>query len=196
MEKTRRAGVIAGALACFQIFAASPRAHAEETRRSSLQVILDNRANTPAEVLQAAQATASRIYSALGVDLMWTAASTDTATAHRVTLVVSPHALAGATRHALGTAIANRSSAGRRAYVYLDRVTAFANSVNSPVTSMLAHVIAHELGHLLIGHSGHAVTGLMSTQWKGAEIERLKNGGLTFTGDHAKTIQARLGVID
>jgi hypothetical protein len=195
MEKTRRKAVIIGAVACFELFGTTVPARAQEARTFSLQVLVVNQA-APPDALIAAETTACRIYSALGIDFVWVRASEDRRPGDYVTIVVTPRAIPGSERHALGTAVANRSSAGRRAYVYLDRVSAFAESTDSALSSVLAHVIAHEIGHLLIGHNGHALTGLMSSQWNRIEIERLKRGGLTFTDDHARAIRARLAELN
>jgi hypothetical protein len=47
----------------------------------------------------------------------------------------------------------------------------------------LAHVIAHEIGHLLLGRGSHSASGLMSTSWTEGEQALLARGQLHFTAE-------------
>jgi hypothetical protein len=57
---------------------------------------------------------------------------------------------------------------------------------------MLGHVIAHELGHLLLPHGGHSVGGVMRAEWDPAQVMSAARGILTFTPDQAGMIRERL----
>ena len=56
---------------------------------------------------------------------------------------------------------------------------------------MLAHVMAHEVGHLLLPH-GHSATGLMRANWDAADLRRAVYRQLNFTAEQAELIRARL----
>jgi hypothetical protein len=156
-------------------------------------VRLINQAQLSSEVMVRAQAEAARIFAELGVDLLWANATIGTpASPPRITVVVAPIAVRGAMRRALGTAIATESTAGHRAYAYVDRVRLFAKRTSLDLAKVLGHVIAHEMGHLLLGHNRHALSGIMRDQWKQPEINLLEARRLTFTDDHALAIRRNL----
>ena len=45
------------------------------------------------------------------------------------------------------------------------------------------NVMAHELGHLLLGSNSHAGAGIMRARWQGEELRRVSRSGLWFTND-------------
>jgi hypothetical protein len=47
--------------------------------------------------------------------------------------------------------------------------------------SILGHVMAHELGHLLLAARNHLGAGLMHAPWYKKELERVAQGSLLFT---------------
>lgn len=53
----------------------------------------------------------------------------------------------------------------------------------------LGHVIAHEVGHLLLGRSSHTVAGLMSSQWSAEEQFLITRGRLEFGIDDAAKLR-------
>ena len=46
---------------------------------------------------------------------------------------------------------------------------------------MLGHVIAHEMGHLLLAMDGHTHQGIMSSPWADAQMRLIASGELLFT---------------
>ena len=70
----------------------------------------------------------------------------------------------------LGTALIDSTTgAGTLATVFIDRVVAVAGSDPWP---MVGRVMAHELGHLLLGTNAHSDTGLMRELWSAKELTR------------------------
>jgi predicted Zn-dependent protease len=83
---------------------------------------------------------------------------------------------------------------GRRADVYYDEVQRFAHDFNHDrdVPTILAYVIVHELGHLLLGpeHSGN---GVMEATWSLREVELMVRHELRFSSAECERLQlARL----
>lgn len=74
---------------------------------------------------------------------------------------------------------------GRLALVDLDCVDRMAGSVERRRPAALGHVIAHELGHLLLGGGSHAESGLMSARWSKPEMNALYRGDLSFSDEEA-----------
>jgi len=60
------------------------------------------------------------------------------------------------------------------------------------VANILGNVMAHELGHLLLGSNSHALSGIMKARWENEELERIAKGGLFFTIEQAELIRERL----
>jgi hypothetical protein len=51
---------------------------------------------------------------------------------------------------------------------------------------ILGCVIAHELGHLLLGSNGHSDRGIMQSQWEPRQVKQLLTGSLLFTTEQSK----------
>ncbi len=46
---------------------------------------------------------------------------------------------------------------------------------------LLAHVMAHEIAHMLEGTDCHSSSGVMKASWDGSDYTRMMKGGLSFT---------------
>jgi hypothetical protein len=67
---------------------------------------------------------------------------------------------------------------GASAGVFYDRVKQLGMKVTEPVG--LGHVIAHELGHLLLGAGYHSVAGIMIGSWSSRQVILAAQGVLQF----------------
>ena len=56
---------------------------------------------------------------------------------------------------------------------------------------ILGCVIAHELGHLLLGTNGHSRTGIMQPRWEPNQVRQLMIGTLLFTTEQSKLMRAQ-----
>jgi hypothetical protein len=93
-------------------------------------------------------------------------------------------------RDAVGFAIVVPGNA-TYATVFRERVLA-ALDPEGPCTEavLLGHAIAHELGHLLLGTSSHALAGLMAGRWHAMELEYAASGWLQFSPAESATMRA------
>jgi hypothetical protein len=57
---------------------------------------------------------------------------------------------------------------------------------------ILGCVIAHEIGHLLLGPDSHSGSGIMQPNWERKQVRQAMTGGLLFTPAQAKHIQAEV----
>ena len=57
---------------------------------------------------------------------------------------------------------------------------------------MFGSVMAHELGHLLLGLNSHSVKGLMRARWGRDELQRMGMGTLLFLPEQGKRMRARI----
>lgn len=86
---------------------------------------------------------------------------------------------------------------GAHAYVYAGRVEqAVTASLREarPVSlaTLLAYVIAHEIGHLLLGPGTHSPSGIMKARWLPDDIRLMEMGGLRFQSEQARRMRQRL----
>jgi hypothetical protein len=56
---------------------------------------------------------------------------------------------------------------------------------------VLAHAMAHEIGHLLLPY-GHSATGLMRADWNAKDLNLAIDGRLNFTSEQAELIRGQL----
>ena len=74
---------------------------------------------------------------------------------------------------ALGTALIDKATGtGTLATVFVDRVTSMARQGQQDTWVMVGSVMAHEIGHLLLGSNSHTETGLMREIWTLRDLTR------------------------
>jgi hypothetical protein len=158
----------------------------------AVPVYVTNQAEIPPSVFTHALAEATRIYSGIGVKLLWTESS---AAEYHFTVRIISKPLGGdrvIDLHALGAAPGTKQMRGKSAYAYYGPIERLAQGSGTDVALVLGHVIAHELGHLLLPHDSHTMIGVMGNGWDRARIESARKGELTFTTDQGKAIRERL----
>jgi hypothetical protein len=80
---------------------------------------------------------------------------------------------------------------GLAAAVYADRIQELPDG-GECAGVILGRVIAHELGHLLLGRNGHSTTGIMHTPWRSQDLELHREGLMLFLPGEAKRIRAHV----
>ena len=77
------------------------------------------------------------------------------------------------------------------AHIFSESVVEFAKAKMIQWTQLLGTVIAHEVGHLLLGRNSHSGTGIMRAQWQPGELrEALIRGSLSFTAHEAEQMRS------
>ena len=89
----------------------------------------------------------------------------------------------------LGSAVPVPNGFGHRASVFYHRVDELAESGGAPRALLLGHVMAHEIGHLMLGVNRHSETGLMHVPWDRDQREKAYLGTLLFTDTEAEQIR-------
>jgi uncharacterized protein YqgC (DUF456 family) len=86
-----------------------------------------------------------------------------------------------------------RETRGTLAYAFYDRIKEVTiTTIGADAGLILGHVIAHEIGHLLLPYNSHAQTGLMRGGRDTQQAMRAATGALTFTSKEAALILERL----
>ena len=82
---------------------------------------------------------------------------------------------------------------GKISYLFYDRIEEECERKGSlPEHVILGHIMAHEMGHLFLGHGSHSGKGIMRFPWHKADLERASRGGLLFTRAQGKRIRAQV----
>jgi hypothetical protein len=90
-----------------------------------------------------------------------------------------------------GQTFQNASAEGNYALVFFNALVSSKTVEIVKTGDLLGHIIAHELGHLLLGSDSHSATGLMSAVWQAKELRQASQGILFFTSDQQDRIRAR-----
>jgi hypothetical protein len=161
-----------------------------------------NYAEIPEPALAAAQAETARIFRQAGIEMSWLpCAGSDEEFAKSPHKFIACAQAAGAvivriqSRSLGGQAMRSHSwlaaAQEQRAEVFYDRLRQFAADQGCKPALILALVMAHELGHLLLGEQSHSSHGIMVPKFRTQELRRAQKGELLFTPDQAQRIRER-----
>ena len=157
-----------------------------------------------APMLRKAAAHAQRVFRAAGLETAWVVCpKLDEADAENAACYQNPADLyvqvVAARPNALvplwdnlqfGAALFGENGvATKYSYVLYDRVENEAQNAPCSAISLLGLVIAHEIGHLLLGR-GHSFEGVMMAHWNHGTEVKIARGMLVFSPEEAKRLQA------
>jgi hypothetical protein len=167
----------------------------------SLTVSVFNDAGVEPSVWAQAQGRATEIMRRSGISLTWldsgfpasgmpdsncSAISYPTHLSVRVVRKVSP-----VKGDIFGQSFQDAAGEGNYVLVYYASIQAFRAATTVPAGELLGCVVAHELGHLLLGTASHSSTGLMSAVWQDPELRQAMRANLFFTGDEGERMRFR-----
>jgi hypothetical protein len=156
---------------------------AEPGHPLTIDLLMKNDAHVPAHVLERSKDEVTRIFAGAGLAVCWTE------TAPRFTVTIVSHVLGYARAGSPVMGMALRRASGSTAQVFFSQVQQFAHAYRINLSTMLAYVIAHEIGHLLLPGNGHSPTGVMQARWDKALVHGAATGSLTFTEAQAARIR-------
>jgi hypothetical protein len=154
-------------------------------------------AGVTAPIIEKAQREVDRLFRRCGIEVMWlpTARPAQPAAVENlstgvsvrpdlcVRIVPAREPYRGITNSdSFGFAYVGQKLPGEYATVFYDRISRLGH-IERDWTSegaLLGHVIAHELGHLLLGPGSHTPQGLMSARWTRDDIVNAAQGRLNF----------------
>ena len=90
-----------------------------------------------------------------------------------------------------GSAFLGAQGEGMYCDIFLDRIDRD-QLAGIDADRLLGTVIAHEVGHLLLGLHAHSAGGLMKSSWGHEEMRRISMGALLFAPDQSSLIRARV----
>ena len=170
---------------------AGPTAEADPCETLSLRVLAVNQAGVLDVTLREAELRATRIFSVFGIALLWTntkPAESYYEAAAQMRIVIVPDSRVERDRRRLGTAHTDNMAA----YAFYSRVADLAEHNGVDVAALLGHVIAHEMGHLLLPANSHSSRGVMRAEWDRTQFDDMTKGLLTFTPQQVQLIRSRV----
>jgi len=160
----------------------------------SLKVVLQNDAGLRADLVAKAAAEVVRLYRLIGVEIEWVTSLSENDGRLRSVCLVTREPKDSVSPHVLGVTYTRPGEAGKRAHVFVQRVQRASLQFTVPICDVLAVVIAHELGHMLMPNGSHSKNGLMSTEWDAYQFRLASAGLLRFSPETAAVI--RRGLIE
>jgi len=190
------------------LLAVANRAHAGDNSHPEVLVhVLDAfPAIGPPQILLQGEETATKILDSAGVRLRWDNVQSSSRKKSQAngcgtdgpvqTIVIrfapslprdhNPHALAEAHPYA-------QDDAG--VTVFYDRVLPIFSWYPRSEGRILGHVLAHEVGHMLLGVVSHSETGLMKSEWFNEDYRWMVLRNINFSPGDVRSIQSNLARI-
>jgi hypothetical protein len=171
---------------------------AQEPIIDAITIRVFNVAGTPADEMLRAQQEADAIFARPNVRLFWLDCTLDaerqpadpTCNAVRgasvLNLRLAPERMApkqGLPKGLFGFSMMSTTN------VYVDRVSEIADGRKYRQPIVLGAIIAHELGHLLLGIGSHSKAGLMSLPWGPKALTAADQGTLGFSKRETKQLE-------
>ena len=155
------------------------------------------------DVLQKAEDVTTGIFQKAGVNFVWftcarnvkfsdKASCPDAMDTTDLILSIVPHSMSKGLRgkdEVEGLAVDGPDNFSGHAWVFFDRAKEVAAKHLLNLANVLGNLMAHELGHLLLGSSSHSKIGLMRAGWSREEFIAANRGELSFSAAERERIQ-------
>ena len=178
-------------------------AWAHPDREQSLNIYVYNRVWVPTAVLARAEQSSSRIFHLSDLQANWVNCSTAgnpgtncTGLPETGDVIVQ---IVPETRNlkedVFGAAFLGEDGSGQYTDVYYNKLVELRSDWGIPLELALAHVMAHEIGHLLLGLNSHSTTGIMRGLWESGELRAIERGRLFFSAQQSRVMRERLAAM-
>jgi hypothetical protein len=154
------------------------------TEHPHIEIFVYNDADVPSPVMQLAEAEATRVLARAGLAPQWRDCRAypercEDSDGQMVVRIV-PRA-AKLNGEVFGAAYLSAEGDGMYSNVFFNEMKRIEPNSRLGLGRLLGHVMAHELGHLLLGSNAHAVSGIMRAQWQEHETKQIVMGTLLFS---------------
>jgi hypothetical protein len=170
-----------------------------------ITVIVRASAGIPIDLISDAEDPATRTFEKAGVPVQWLncfhrdgdfleQACAAPLTSADLVIQVVPRAQ-NAADSVFGVSFVD-ADGGVFADIFFDRVKQLhAQNPQISFSRLLGSVIAHELGHLLLGEHSHSSGGLMQAHWRSEQLKRMEMGNLLFDATAAAQLRSRAAIL-
>lgn len=173
---------------------------AGDAQTTQLNVSVYNDAGVAQPMLNKAESVAASVLGRAEVQVKWQNCFERTKStracqhpeAEQLSIRITPNSITSMQASIFGVAFLSADGSGRYADVFYSHVQQLENENGASLPELLGSVMAHELGHLLLGSNAHSETGIMQRQWRAAELKQLQRGALLFTTQQARKMQSRM----
>jgi hypothetical protein len=153
------------------------------------------------EIVLRAEAQASRVFRDAGIDVRWRNSlwgqTTELmpmaapANCARLNVRILPHSrdLAG---EIFGVAFLGEDGHGQQADIFYGGIAKLSARGTHDTGVLLGSVMAHELGHLLLGSHSHSSAGIMRGRWDDTELKLTLAGLQGFNAEQAMRMRERI----
>jgi hypothetical protein len=158
---------------------------------STVVVFVPENTNYPCVNLYWAKKVASNMFASAGVHITWQAGQPES---HRSPVIVLSLTSKTPENFPPGIFAYAQVFEGVHIRIFVDHVAENAHRLAQLGTLLLAHVMVHEITHMLQGVNGHSQEGIMKAIWTQAEIQRMIVSPLSFTPEDIHLIHAGLAI--
>jgi hypothetical protein len=159
-------------------------------------------AGVPRDTLRRAEGQAAKIFWRAGLEVGWLdcnptnsarcAAAFKIGRPVHLILRITPNVASSTSDTAFGVAYLAADGTGRYGDVFWKRARDLQGTSKVDLALILASVMAHEMGHLLLGSNAHAISGIMQAHWEPSELRHISMGSLLFLPEQGKRMRARV----
>ena len=188
--------------ACVVVFlmelAGTRASQVEQPSRLTIQVY--NIVQVSPRTVDRAESEAGRILQQAGLSTSWVDCPQTSAEAHRtgicaggltpdtLTMRIIDRVIPTYTSETMGFALPDPSG-GIYAAVCYPRIQRLAHGSLAGIDILLGALMAHEIGHLLLGNLKHSASGIMCGKWRKRELELAGLQLLLFTNEEGETLR-------
>jgi hypothetical protein len=165
-----------------------------------MNVAICNMGGVGESIVAAAKVETEFVYDSADVRIVWRACDdlfTASAQAHNPWFIIRlrsdkpPVKVGASSLDTMGKSFVVDASSGNMADAYYLAVQSFSEQHQNDPGVLLGFVIAHELGHILLG-PGHTPDGVMQAVWGDKQSDALRKRWLKFTKESARRIRQAL----
>ena len=176
----------------------------EADLRPTVTVRVFNYAGVAERIVAGAQEQAGRVLRDVDVHTLWVDCPTSLAALQTNTrcrgraapteLVIRIVPRSQNPRYRLGFAAlpTEKGKVASQASVFFEAAEQLATGHPTSMAQMLGYILAHEIGHLLLGEGSHSGKGIMRTPWRKQEMSDAAKGTLGFSAKQAKRMKANV----
>jgi len=174
----------------------------EAEPKPTITILVYNMAAAPSDILRGAEREATRVFSQAGVGVNWfdcTAGHSDVGSQNvcqegwgPVNIGLRVLAKPTASRNLQGERFGFAISPGLASAYYDYRARFISDEFGMGLPLILGCVIAHEIGHLLLGPDSHSTEGVMQAGWCQRQLRQALMRDLLFSPQQSRLIQAEV----
>jgi hypothetical protein len=172
------------------------------TENPQITVSVYDDAEVSPDIVIRAEERAARIFLRSGFDITWIncmvlgrqsgAACNEFEGASHLVLHITCHEASSTSDAAFGVAFLGPGGTGRYGDVFWKKVQQVHEKSKLEIATVLGSVMAHEMGHLLLGSNAHAIGGIMRARWESGELRQIGRGTLLFLPEQEKRMRLRI----